>query len=252
MALKGDLGDLDVADLIQLNCQSGTRARLIVQSNDDTIEVYFDGGQVVHAQSLGAQDASGEGALEGEEAVYEVLTWEKGIFEVEQGMTPPITTVTMPWSALLMEGMRRLDERRYDDTSETSGGKESEEMAEETRSEKLTNMLRNLVDMSADVKGVAVVSMDGLIMRAELPAQMEQARVGAIAAAILSLSGRSVQQLQRGAFKQTLVQGEDGNIIITSAGKNVLFVALTSSDANMGMVFLEVREGADAVAGILG
>jgi hypothetical protein len=242
MALKGDLGDLDIADLVQLHCQAGTRARLTVENNEEVIALYFDDGQVIHAEGKG---------LEGEEAVYELLTWETGEFEVEQGVSPESTSIAVPWSGLLMEGMRRLDEKRHQETLQ-SLEKESEEMAEQTRSERLASMLRNLVNNSADIKGAAVVSRDGLIMRAELPSQAEQVRVGAVAAAILSLSGRSVEQLKRGEFKQTLVQGTDGNIIIVAAGENALLVALTASDANMGMVFLEVGEGAEAVSNTLG
>jgi hypothetical protein len=76
--------------------------------------------------------------------------------------------------------------------------------------------------------------------------------VGAVAAAILSLSGRSVGQLERGTFQQTLIQGSDGNIVITDAGKNAAFVALTGENVNLGMVFLEVREAAGTIAEVLG
>ncbi len=76
--------------------------------------------------------------------------------------------------------------------------------------------------------------------------------MGAVAASILSLSGRSVGQLARGDLQQTLIQGSGGNVIITHAGKNAAFVALTGKDVNLGMAFLEAREGAETVAGILG
>ena len=97
-----------------------------------------------------------------------------------------------------------------------------------------------------------MISMDGLVISAELPGKMEQARVGAVAAGVLSLSGRSVTQLARGELLQTLIQGTEGNVIITFAGKNAVFVALTGASVNLGMAFLEAREGAQKVAEILG
>jgi len=124
--------------------------------------------------------------------------------------------------------------------------------APQKRSEQLAEALRGMVNNSTDIQGVAVISMDGLVIAAELPGKMDQARVGAVAAGILSLSGRSVGQLQRGELQQTLIQGTDGNIIITYAGKNAAFVALTGKEVNLGMAFLETREGAQAIAGILG
>ncbi len=257
MALEGNLSDIDVADLIQLNCQSGARARLTAKRGDEVAELYFDAGQVVHAEM---------GNLQGEEAAYRLLGWESGTFDLEKEVPPPDVTISIPWSALILEGMRRLDEERdgqgeqeekedaekADKTVQPRIGKELGEMAVETRKERLEKTLRNLVEGSADIQGVAVISMDGLIIAAVLPQGMERTRVGAVAAGILSLSGRSIEQLKRGTLQRTLVQGSDGNVVLTQAGKNAAFAALTGQDVNLGLVFLEAREGAEAVAEILG
>jgi uncharacterized protein len=239
MALKGSLADLSVADLIQLHCQSGTRALLTAQRGQENVVVYFEEGQVVHAESA---------TLQGEDTVYDLLTWESGTFEVEQGRAAPTRTITLPWSALIMEGMRRLDEQQHSVTNI----KEQGAMAGETRRDRLAKILRSLIDTSGDISGVAVVSMDGLIMAADLPSTVDQARVGAVAAAILSLSGRSVGQLKRGELQQTTIQGTDGYILITQAGPNAVLVGLTGQGVNLGMVFLEVRECAAAIAAELG
>ena len=121
-----------------------------------------------------------------------------------------------------------------------------------TRSERLKETLQRLIEGSSDIKGVAVISMDGLIMSSVLPPGMEQMRVGAVSAGIMSLSGRSVGQLGRGDLQLTLIQGTEGYVVLTQAGKNAAFAALTGPGVNLGMVFLEVREGAQAVAKILG
>ncbi len=261
MALEGNLRDIEIEDLIQLNCQSGARARLTAQHNDQESTLYFDDGDVVHAQL---------GDLEGEEAVYELLTWETGTFELERDVGPPARTVTTPWSALIMEGMRRRDERRQQEHG--SGRFEEQEAAKDpeavretvindekersvmakTRKERLQETLRGITEQSSDIQGVAVISMDGLIIAAVLPQEMEQTRVGAVTAGILSLSGRSVEQLARGSLQRTMVQGSEGNIILMNAGKNAALAALTGSDVNLGLAFLEVSNGAQAVAEILG
>ncbi len=243
MALTGNLTDIHIADLIQLNCQSGAQAQLTARRDGEEVTLYFDAGNVVHAQI---------GDVQGEDAVYELLTWETGTFEVEQDVEPPDRTIQIPWSALIMEGMRRLDERQQEPRDESRERKELEDMAQKSRSEQLDEILRSIVDNSTDIQGVAIISMDGLIMAAALPPTMEQMRVGAVAAGILSLSGRSVGQLGRGDLQQTLVQGSEGNVIITHAGKNAAFVALTGRNVNLGMAFLETQEGAQAVANILG
>jgi predicted regulator of Ras-like GTPase activity (Roadblock/LC7/MglB family) len=63
---------------------------------------------------------------------------------------------------------------------------------------------------------------------------------------------RSITQLGRGDFSQILAQGTRGNVVVTSAGTKAAFVALTNQNINLGMVFLEAREGAERIARILG
>lgn len=121
------------------------------------------------------------------------------------------------------------------------------------RSELLMQTLDELLTSSADIEGGAIVSTDGLILAANVPTGgLDEAHVGAVAAAILGLSKRSVHQLKRGDFTQTLVQGNQGNIIVTTINDRTLFVGITSQDANLGMAFLEARETAQKVADILG
>lgn len=240
MALQGNLEDIYIADLIQLNAQTGSQARLTARRDGEEIVAYFDEGQIVHAEWA---DVEGEGA------VYELVTWESGDFDVEPDVPPPVRTITMPWSALVMEGLRRLDEGRHE---KSTTRKESEMANTKTRSERLKETLQRLIEGSSDIKGVAIISMDGLIMSSVLPQGMEQMRVGAVSAGIMSLSGRSVGQLGRGDLQLTLIQGTEGYVVLTQAGKNAAFAALTGPGVNLGMVFLEVREGAQAVAKILG
>ncbi|MBN1483556.1 MAG: DUF4388 domain-containing protein [Chloroflexia bacterium] len=244
MGLQGSLEGMDLSDLIQLNCQSGERSLLTAQRDGEEVWLYFDAGEIVHAQA---------GDLRGEEAVYEFLTWDRGTFTVEQGAVAPLVSIEIPWLALVMEGLRRLDEKRLaEKQSGTEAEKEVAAMPEpKKRGERLELAVRNIVGGATALEGVAVVSLDGLIIAATLPPHMEQLRVGAVSAAILNLSNRSVGQLERGDFQQTLIQGQDGNIIITYAGENAAFVGLTAKGANLGMVFLEVREGAKMIAEIL-
>ncbi len=236
MAVQGNIEGMDVADLIQWNCQAGLPALLRARRDDEEIALYFDGGQVVHATA---------GDLEGAEAVYRFLAWDRGTFAVEQGISPPQVTIRVPWLALVMEGKRRLDEQR----------KEAEEIDMERpmkRGERLEAVVHEIVDRATALQGVAVITLDGLVIAAELPPNVEQLRVGAVAAGILNLSIRSIAQLERGSFAQAIIQGDEGNIVITHAGKNAVLVGITGKRANLGMVLLEVREASKAVAEVLG
>jgi uncharacterized protein len=124
-------------------------------------------------------------------------------------------------------------------------------MQGQKRSVILDIALNRLLEKSIDINGVAVVSLDGLTVASKLSSKMDAVKVGAVAASIHNLANRSVSQLERGELLQTLIQGKDGNIIITNAGKYIAFVVLTRKEINLGMAFLEAREGAQKVAEIL-
>lgn len=125
-------------------------------------------------------------------------------------------------------------------------------MAVQTRSEALNETLATILNESIDITGALVVSRDGLVMASRLPAGLEDTRVGAVSAGVLSLGVRSITQLGRGDFNQILAQGTKGNVVVTSAGTKAAFVALTNQGVNLGMVFLEAHEGAERIARILG
>lgn len=110
------------------------------------------------------------------------------------------------------------------------------------KSELLAEALTELLQESSDIHGAAVVGVDGLVYSANVPQRaLDESMVGAASAAVLGLSKRSVDQLKRGNFRQTLIQGDEGNIIVAGLNDETLFVGLTSENVNLGMAFAEVR-----------
>ncbi len=124
-------------------------------------------------------------------------------------------------------------------------------MAQKT-GEVLAKHLSELLEQSSDIEGAAVVGIDGLVYSANMPYRdMDEDLTGAVAAAVYALSARSVKQLKRGNLARTLIQGDDGNIIVTVIDKHTLFVGLTSKDVNLGMAFAEARTISAKLAEVL-
>jgi predicted regulator of Ras-like GTPase activity (Roadblock/LC7/MglB family) len=229
MALQGNLQHMAAADLIQHACQDHKTAQLVIQHDQQTADLFFKGGQVVHAAL---------GNLQGEEVIYTVLGWPEGQFSLELETEPPVMTINRAWSALLLEGARRLDENNSIPTTQ----QETQPMAMKKKSEILSETLAELLTESSDIEGAAVVGVDGLVYSANVPQRaLDENMVGATSAAILGLSKRSAGQLKRGSFNQTLIQGDDGNIIVANISSDTLFIGLTPKNVNLGMAFAEVR-----------
>jgi predicted regulator of Ras-like GTPase activity (Roadblock/LC7/MglB family) len=228
MAMQGSLRDMDVATLIQHNCQDRKTAQLEVTKHGKMAALFFKEGNVVYATM---------DDFEGEEVIYQIVSWHEGSFSLELNVEPPDQNITRSRSSLLLEAARQLDESSQDltDLSESSSPAEAPSHLHET--------LAEAMNQSADVQGAAVVGTDGIIYAAILPEHgLDETMVGAISAAIYGLGKRSVTQLKRGNFKQILIQGHDGYVIVTGLNADTLLVGLTRSSVNLGMAFSEIRD----------
>ena len=78
----------------------------------------------------------------------------------------------------------------------------------QTRSEQMVNRLRSMQAAAPDIEASAIVSVDGLIMASALPAEVEEDRVSAMSAALLSLGERIAGELGRGGLER--VRGGPG------------------------------------------
>ena len=111
----------------------------------------------------------------------------------------------------------------------------------ETRAQIMEKTLRSLVSNTPDLEGAAVVSVDGLIVASILPASSDEERVSAMAAALLSLAERTSNELDRGTLDQVYVKGNNGYVVLMSAGDENVLEAIAGPSAKLGMVLLEMR-----------
>ncbi len=119
------------------------------------------------------------------------------------------------------------------------------------RSEMLTSILSDLNGSSADIEASAVISTDGLMMAALLPAGMDEDRVGAMSAAMLSLGDRTASELARGELEQVLVKGDKGYILMVHAGPEAVCTVLAKPNARLGLIFLDIKRAAEGIGKIL-
>lgn len=119
------------------------------------------------------------------------------------------------------------------------------------RSEMLNSILSELNGSTADIEASAVLSTDGLMMASMLPAGMDEDRVGAMSAAILSLGDRTAKELARGDLEQVLVKGSKGYVLMTHAGSEAVLTVLCKPNARLGLIFLDVKRAAESISKII-
>ncbi|MFN8447030.1 MAG: roadblock/LC7 domain-containing protein [Anaerolineae bacterium] len=109
-----------------------------------------------------------------------------------------------------------------------------------SRTEQLVARLRDLQASSEGVEAAAVVSVDGLSIASSLPAGIEEDRVSAMSAAMLSLGERIATELGRGMLQQLYVKGENGYVILNAVGEEAVLTVLARREARLGLIFLDV------------
>jgi len=120
-----------------------------------------------------------------------------------------------------------------------------------SRTEAMMSILKDLQASTADIEATAVVSVDGLIMASSLPADVEEDRVAAMSAAMLSLGDRTAQELGRGELEQVFIKGAKGYVILMSAGTDAVLTAMARADAKLGLIFLDMRRTAAEIGKLI-
>ena len=122
----------------------------------------------------------------------------------------------------------------------------------DSRSTQMVERLRSMQAAAPDIEASAVVSVDGLIMASALQRGVEEDRVSAMSAAMLSLGERISGELGRGSLQQVYIKGGAGAILLTSIGAEAVLTALARQDAKLGLIFLEMRRAAEDILGLIG
>ena len=103
--LRGTLAQMNVLDLLQSLDMGRKTCALTLSNNGDRCRMFFTDGQINHAEY---------GNVKGDEAVYKVLSWTAGNFEIDFKGFSKEQTITQSTQGLLLEGLRILDESSRD------------------------------------------------------------------------------------------------------------------------------------------
>jgi len=82
-------------------------------------------------------------------------------------------------------------------------------------------------------------------MASSLPQGIEEDRVSAMSAAMISLGERIAGELGRGDLEQVYIRGDSGYVILMSVGEEAVLTSLIRENARLGLIFLDMKRAAD-------
>ncbi|MDH5672639.1 MAG: roadblock/LC7 domain-containing protein [Myxococcales bacterium] len=120
-----------------------------------------------------------------------------------------------------------------------------------SRTEELNTVLRALQSGTPDIEASALISEDGLMIASALPQHLEEVRVAGMSSTLLSLGTRAANELERGEMQQVLIRGQHGYVVMVRASEGTMLLALTTSEAKLGLIFLDMSRAVRDIKKVL-
>lgn len=114
-----------------------------------------------------------------------------------------------------------------------------------SRTQLMVDRLRELQASSPDIEASAIVSVDGLTIASALPEGVEEDRVAAMSAAMLSLGEHISTELTRGSLQQVYIKGENGFVVLMSIGREAVLTVIAREQTKLGLLFLDMRRATE-------
>ncbi|MGD9200574.1 MAG: roadblock/LC7 domain-containing protein [Chitinispirillia bacterium] len=110
-----------------------------------------------------------------------------------------------------------------------------------TKTQQITDVLRRLRMSTPEIFGAAIVSLDGFLIASVTPSQIDEELVSGMSAALLGVGERISNEMMKAPLTQIFVKSEKGYVILNSVGEEAVLVLLITSEAKLGLIFLELR-----------
>ena len=113
---------------------------------------------------------------------------------------------------------------------------------------RLSYILKKLLKAIPEVKAAAIVSAEGLPIASALPQGVDETKIAAMTAALLSLAERSVMEMEKGELDQIYIKGTEGYLLALQCGPKAILTISTTKDVRLGLIFLDCKRTCEKIA----
>ncbi|MHA1934317.1 MAG: roadblock/LC7 domain-containing protein [Candidatus Thorarchaeota archaeon] len=121
----------------------------------------------------------------------------------------------------------------------------------QSRGNTLEGVLNELQGSIPEIEACAIVSVEGLPIVSALPTDVDEAKVAAMTAAMLTLGEKAAMELGKGNLEQVIIKGIHGWLLVVQAGLNACLTVSTTQSAKLGLVFLDMQRSAEKIASMI-
>ncbi len=113
-----------------------------------------------------------------------------------------------------------------------------------------TTIKRFISDNANDVTGAAVISIDGTLLGSSMAPDVNPERVGAIAATMMGVTFRVVNDLKIGKAEEAIIRADNGYLLVVPISPQIILSITLRLNANLGLARMEARDVVKALASI--
>ena len=110
------------------------------------------------------------------------------------------------------------------------------------------DILKKLLVANPEVKAAAIISAEGLPIASVLPKSVDETKISAMTATLLSLSERAIIDMGKGNFHQLDIKGSEGNLLVMQAGLSAVLTVSTTNDIKLGLILLDCKRACEKIA----
>ena len=124
-------------------------------------------------------------------------------------------------------------------------------MSGATRVERMQDVLRSIRAASADIVGSAILTSDGFVVASMLPSEVDEELIAGMAATLLGVGERISSEMMGSDLEQIYVRAKAGYVVLNQITEEEVLIVLTTREAKLGLVFMEVRKRVTELAKLM-
>jgi hypothetical protein len=230
--IQGTIESTGITSVLQIPSLSNANGKLTVTSGDDSGDVYYRNGKVVHAEL---------GDLIGSSAITRLMRWDQGQFEFnDQDINGVPTTIEVDLQYIILEAIRIIDEERAKE-----GQNQAAEEADRDDEDLLSNLgdsIREMMDSSkVAIDAVGVLDEEGQLALYFGSTGLRQ-QIEEVSAASVEYVERIMEVRGANAFSSSIFTDSLGCVLIQAIRPGLALIALTKVEASIGALKLQVNK----------